>query len=372
MRKLKPKLTEELLNHFKNGKIAHAEPFRVTTFRKLVELTAQLAYLNSDDLLFFRGQDQDYQSKAGGTTLYPPIYRGDALEKYELEYRFKLLEKASAMLVKKFRDNAIKEVNDIRLKRYIQWSILQHYEVTSTPLMDVTQSLRVACSFAQLKNTSGDCFVYVFGFPYVMNRISINSEYDLVNIRLLSICPPAALRPYFQEGYLVGTTDVTTEFGTDKTEVDFRRRLIAKFAIPNTKAFWGSGFEGIPKNSLYPLGDRILKLCNELKEEVILENSPGSVGEFMAGWIKIEQFLLNNARNLSSRNISVAEAIRILHMNFPRSFSVVLDSLRDMRNLIVHDPTRVPEMELLKAIDDMRLVLASLRQHRGFIIPPDF
>ena len=45
-------------------------------------------------------------------------------------------------------------------------------------------------------------FVYVFGLPYYHNRISIDSEHDLVNIRLLSIMPPEALRAYFQEGFL--------------------------------------------------------------------------------------------------------------------------------------------------------------------------
>lgn len=63
-------------------------------------------------------------------------------------------------------------------------------------------------------------YVYVFGFPYITNRISRNSEHDLINVRLLSICPPTALRPYFQEGYLAGTDEVTTNFDS-KSELDF-------------------------------------------------------------------------------------------------------------------------------------------------------
>lgn len=79
--------------------------------------------------------------------------------------------------------------------------------------------------------------------PYYINRISYNSEQDLVNIRLLSISPPKALRPYFQEGFLVGTEDITYNYGNDKDELDLNNRLIAKFKIPNNTEFWGSEFK---------------------------------------------------------------------------------------------------------------------------------
>jgi len=60
--------------------------------------------------------------------------------------------------------------------------------------------LRVACSFATMDNENEFAYIFVFGLPYFTNRITINSEHDIINIRLLSICPPTALRPYFQEG----------------------------------------------------------------------------------------------------------------------------------------------------------------------------
>lgn len=218
-------------------------PFEVANFRGLVEHVARLAYANADELLFFRGQDKDYQSKAGGTTLYPAIYRGDSLAARELRHRFDLLDQAARLLVERFKAAKIDGHRELRQKRYIQWSILQHYEVVPTPLLDLTQSLRVACSFAQLRSTDPTCYVYVLGLPYLTNRISINSEHDIVNVRLLSICPPSALRPYFQEGYLAATADVSTEFDS-KTELDFRNRLIATFAIPRAKTF--SGFRTNP------------------------------------------------------------------------------------------------------------------------------
>ena len=243
MREITPRLTPELQAHCSGNPVWRAKAFEVSTFRNLVEHVAKLAYANGDELLFFRGQDKDYQSKAGGTTLYPAIFRGDVVLYRELRHRFDLLDQAARLLVERWKVAGIDAYTEIRRKRYIQWSILQHYEVADTPLLDLTHSLRVACSFAQLRSTDPTCYVYVLGLPYVTNRITINSEHDVVNVRLLSICPPAAIRPYFQEGYLTGTTDVTTEFDS-KTELDFRNRLVAKFAIPRTSnRFWGRGIE---------------------------------------------------------------------------------------------------------------------------------
>ena len=116
-----------------------------------------------------------------------------------------------------------------------------------------------------LNNGNQYAYVYILGSPYITNRITINSEHDIINIRMLSICPPTAFRPYFQEGYLAGTDNVTTKYD-QKTELDFNNRLLAKFRIPNNKSFWGSGFNVIPEESLYPLNDPIYELCRQIKD----------------------------------------------------------------------------------------------------------
>lgn len=267
MRRITPELTAELFNHFGNpqqSKIALGEAFRVDTFRELVEHTARLAFKNKDHLLFYRGQANDHRNKIGGSTFYPTIYRGDRLLKKELQERFDILKKASNILVKIFEEQKIEGYREVRKRKSIQWSILQHYEVCATPYIDFTHSLRVASSFATIGNKNEKAFIYIFGLPYLTNRISINSEHDIINIRLLSICPPTALRPYFQEGYLVGTDGITTEYDS-KSELDFNNRLIAKFEIPNDSSFWGEGFHQIPKNSLYPENDPIEEICNQIK-----------------------------------------------------------------------------------------------------------
>lgn len=342
MRENKPSLTQELIAHCKGAPVWRAQAFEAPTFRALVEHIARLAFANPEQLLFFRGQNKDYQSKAGGTTLYPAIYRGDSLASRELRHRFELLDQASRLLVDRFKEENIEGQRELRQKRYIQWSILQHYEILSTPLLDLTQSLRVACSFAQLRSTDSNCYVYVLGLPYLTNRISINSEQDIVNVRLLSICPPSALRPYFQEGYLAGTADVTTEFDS-KTELDFRNRLIAKFVIPQARAFWGSGFSQIPETALYPRGDRILELCKALKDELRDELQPGELGDFVREWAGLEEYLLEKGRRLTERNISIREAIAALAKRgeLQSDEAALLDSLRRFRNEVIHQPSKV-------------------------------
>jgi hypothetical protein len=258
-----------------------------------------------------------------------------------------------------FGKRKIDGARDVSRRRYIQWSILQHYEVIATPLLDVTQSLRVACSFAQLASTGPTCYVYVLGFPYPTNRISINSEEDVVNIRLLSICPPAALRPYFQEGYMAGTPDVTTNFDT-KTELDFRNRLIAKFAVPRTKRFWTTGFEATPKTALYPSGDRIEDLCREVIARARQETpTVGDLGNLLVEWGRLEERLLPHARQLTERNVSVREAIEALadRGQLPREVAAALNDVRRIRNSAAHTPGRVAEAEVGRALHQLRELL---------------
>ena len=68
-------LTKELDQHTNSEDIAKDSGYNVNTYRKLVEQVAQLAYLNKDYLLFFRGQDKDYTNRVGKSTFYPTIYR---------------------------------------------------------------------------------------------------------------------------------------------------------------------------------------------------------------------------------------------------------------------------------------------------------
>lgn len=362
MREIKPNLTPEIINHIGSNTIPSSSPFYVNTYRELVEHVAKLAYLNKDNLIFFRGQTSDYLNKAGNTTLYPSIYRGDYIPQKELEYRYSYLESAGKVLAELFEKENIEGFKDVKRKNYIQWSILQHYEIYQTPLLDLTQSLRVACTFALLNNQNSYGYVYILGLPYITNRISINSEHDIVNIRLLSICPPHALRPYFQEGFVAGTTDITTDY-ENKNELDFKNRLIAKFQIPTNVNFWGNDFNIIPENALYPPDDQVLEICKRVKDEVNTTLKPGEIGKFLSKWSEIENLLLQKTQHKRSRQ-SISEALKIIQNQNLLETNIVyqIDKLRRFRNELVHRPKKVQIQSLIDYFNILDSIIDILKK----------
>ncbi len=193
-----------------------------------------------------------------------------------------------------------------------------------------------------------------------MNRISHNSEHDLVNVRLLSICPPDALRPYYQEGYLVATEDLKFEYD-NKSDLDFNRRLIAKFRIPTDASFWGKGFSRIPKSALYPGKDRVGELCKMIRTDINRGLYADQLGEFMLLWNDAEEWILNKAREREPRMFSVNEAInRISDVSIiDENTSIRLHRLRKLRDQVVHHPNRVPQDHLREGIRDLTSLLNS-------------
>ena len=149
----------------------------------------------------------------------------------------------------------------------IRWAIIQHYEICETPLVDLTSSLRVACSFALNKSQEGG-YVFVLGFPAINGSIPYSVEEELLIVRLSSICPTDAQRPYYQEGYLVGTfpTQIQVLDGK-KSNFDVARRLIAKYKIPN-EGFGDKDFSNIPHGALFPSNDKLELICYDIKNKV--------------------------------------------------------------------------------------------------------
>lgn len=355
MRTIDGNLTKKLRKHTSTNTLATDPGYPVKTYRELVESTAQLSFNNKDYLLFYRGQDSDYRNKVGASTLYPRIYRGDYVFQHEIDYRFDLLNSTCKILKSKFQENKIDGRQEVSRRKYIQWSILQHYEVLDTPLLDLTHSLWVACSFAQTSNKNETAIVYVLGLPYITNRISINTEHDLINIRLLSICPPQALRPYFQEGYLVGTDNITNEYD-NKNELDFNNRLIAKFEIPNNQSFWGSGFSKIPNNILYPKNDIIFDICKKIKRDIKKELSESGIGKFIMLWTNLERKLITKAKKYNRNTFNFREAIIVLLKHEVQGSLILFEfnNLRKFRNKIVHNPMGIQNNALRKNIQNLQ------------------
>lgn len=170
MRGIEGKITKTLAAAVDENDVASGDGYPVNTYRELVEHCAALAYLNKDHLLFFRGQGIDFKNKNNKSTFYPSIYRGDYLPKREVENRFDILSQASSKLLDLLSTRTKDGTRELKRKKYIQWSILQHYEVCGTPLIDFTHSLRVACSFALLGNENDHAYIYVFALPYITRK----------------------------------------------------------------------------------------------------------------------------------------------------------------------------------------------------------
>ena len=193
-----------------NSEIRKSQPLLVNSFKELVPIVARIANHNADHSLFFRGQSKDYLLANGESSVYPNIFRkqGRSLEKSLLNKRYEKLRLCSELLLEKVHH--LEGLDKLKKFPELQWSILQHYHVCPTPLLDVTHSLRVAASFASIDSRKNGV-ILVFALPHPQGTITYYTEEEMLNIRLLSASPYEALRPHFQEGYLVGTFPSRTD-----------------------------------------------------------------------------------------------------------------------------------------------------------------
>lgn len=235
------------------AEIRALEARRIASYEALVEAMASVAYHNPEYTFFYRGQRSDHRNSAGETTFYPTLYRpgtSGRLDGAELTKRRDELARRTTQVIELFRTLGLPGHDKVARFPELAWSVLQHYEVCPTPLVDVTQSLRVAASFATEGRREG--YVYAIALPYPTGTLSFSAEEELMMVRLLGICPPDAKRPYFQEGYLVGSfPSVQPRRGP---HLDLARRLVAKFRIDGAR-FWSSRFPEIPREALYPETD---------------------------------------------------------------------------------------------------------------------
>ena len=251
--------------------IPSSEPRTITSFRDLVKATAEISFRNPDQVLFFRGQCTNFVSFIEGTRVsnfFPSLYRspGKTLTKEQISTRFSHLDDCGKELLATLKAKNIPGHQKLAKFPELLWAILQHYEVCQTPLLDVTHSLRVAASFA-LNDADDEGYVFAFGFPHPNGSITYSVELELINIRLLSICPPDAQRPYFQEGFLVGTFPILRL--RRHPSLDVGVRLIAKFRLIKS-AFWSDRFHAIPKNALLPSRDVMEEICSTVRDRIHL------------------------------------------------------------------------------------------------------
>lgn len=250
---------------------------RVKSFLDLATKVAELQFRNRDSVLLFRGQPRDYRTSQGNTSLKPRLFRPTQGRENNptldlLKRRFTILGNAEQELVKLYSKDKLLGKERMRRHRIMRWSLLQHYGVCDTPLLDVTHSLRIAASFASVDATD-NAYIFVLGVPNLSGAVTASAESGLQIIRLASVCPPSAVRPHIQEGYLLGVypdiADIAQKKNYQDYETDFGLRLIAKFVF-NPKTFWKKDmFPIVSKKALYPdAEDPFFKLAMQVKKSI--------------------------------------------------------------------------------------------------------
>src|SRR5579862_8828734 len=258
--------------------IRKADGHPVSTFFELAMKVAELQFRNREHVLLFRGQSADHRNRESNTSLKPSLFRpvpktGRNPDEIVLVERFRKLEEAERALIIHYARQRLLGVERLKRHRILRWTLLQHYEVCATPLLDVTHSLRIAASFAS-QQSRGDAFLFVLGVPNLSGAITASAEAGLQIVRLSSVCPPTAVRPHLQEGYLLGEYPDMAGYNQKELyhhyEIDFGRRLVAKFRF-NPRKFWKADtFPQVARKALYPTAaqDPLCKLAMTLRKGI--------------------------------------------------------------------------------------------------------
>ncbi len=244
----------------------------------LATKVAELQFRNRDFVLMFRGQSGDYKNRLRYTSLKPTLLRGSQSNVVPthtvIDKRFAKLIVAEQALIEEYEERQLLGRERLARQRILRWAILQHYEICKTPLLDVTQSLRIAASFASL-DAEGEAYVFVLGIPSISGAITASAEAGLQIVRLASVCPPSAVRPHIQEGYLLGEypecASAEQKLLYSHAEMDFGRRLIAKFSFDPVRFWQKSGrFPQVVRSALYPSAshDPMCALAEAVKKAI--------------------------------------------------------------------------------------------------------
>ena len=249
----------------------------VKSYLDLATKIAELQFRNRNNVLLFRGQNGDFHNRQKNTTIKSSLFRPDAKgrnpSKEVLLKRFETLQIAEEKLTEAYVSHNFLGKGPIQRNRVLRWAIIQHYEICATPLLDVTHSIRIAASFASMDNHNDKAFIYVLGIPNISGGITASSEAGIQTIRLSSVCPPQAIRPHIQEGYLLGEYPEYDSFMKSDSyqayEIDFGLRLVAKFYF-HPKDFWNSEtFPQVPRDALYPNKDDLMyQMAQEIKQQL--------------------------------------------------------------------------------------------------------
>lgn len=250
------------------NKVRAHNGFPVKSFRALVDEVADVTISNRKYEMYYRGQSCDYKNNSSvfykdrtkKSTIYPTICRPN--KKTDGSYKYSIRKSA----IKKRYEDLSALISLCPWKNYqteFYYALFQHYNILPTPLIDITQSLRVAATFALRNSKKG--YVYVFGLPYPNQSISYFLDLGIVLVKLQNVVLPSAKRPRYQEGFLVGNYPSKPLKTNDD---DLANRMIAKFQLDNShNNFWDEYFQPMPEEVLYPSGDHVEKQLKMVKAE---------------------------------------------------------------------------------------------------------
>ena len=255
------------------NKVRASEGYVIKNFRDLIEQVAQVTLNNQNYEMFYRGQSQDYlnnqsefyKDRKPKSVVLPNICRPERKEDgmYKYSIRKKVVQDRYKNLYD-FIDFANRK-NKRQIADEIYMALIQHYEIIPTPLIDITQSLRVAATFALRQNKRG--FVYVFGLPYPNQSISYFRDFGIILLKLQNVISTDALRPRYQEGYLVGKFPFSD---IKESDDDLSNRMIAKFIVDDTNNdFWDEHFLPMPEEVLFPQVDAFESKLKQLFEDFV-------------------------------------------------------------------------------------------------------
>ena len=224
-----------------------------------------VALFNRNYEMFYRGQQFEYHDKNGKSTVYPSICRPSfnddgtrkmLIRRQEIAERYDVLNKCISLY--KAGTHHLDEW-------YI--ALFQHYEVCPTPLIDITQSLRIAATIALNNSFTG--YLYVFGLPYPHGSISHYIDQEITLVKLQNVCPVDAYRPRYQEGFLVGKYPIRP---TKEAGDNLARRMVAKFKLDNSEEkFWDKHFQPMPQEVMFPEIDEMKTKLEDIKKKAKLE-----------------------------------------------------------------------------------------------------
>jgi len=121
---------------------------------------SEFRYLDDDGELQFGAIGRPSPAKLQGTPvsggeptsgLYPSIFRNvnSAIPQSQVpRRRYEILRQASESLIERLTADYAELRKALFRNQTLQWAVLQHYEVCDTPLLDLTDSLETALSFA--------------------------------------------------------------------------------------------------------------------------------------------------------------------------------------------------------------------------------